>query len=68
MIRVTINRSSCEGYGNCLRAAPAVFDLDGDGLALVLTQPGDDQLARIRRASYDCPTDSISYTQDSAAQ
>jgi len=30
MIRAEVNRDTCEGYGNCVRAAPAVFDLDDE--------------------------------------
>lgn len=65
-ITVSANRQTCEGYGNCVRAAPAVFDLDDEGLVVLKQQQvGDDQLPRVRQATYDCPTDSISFEQPS---
>jgi ferredoxin len=65
MITVKVNRETCEGYANCVRAAPDVFDLDDEGLVVLKhEQVGDDQLPKVRRATYDCPTDSISFTPD----
>ena len=59
-ITVKVNRESCRGYGNCLLAAPEVFDLDDDGLVVLLQeQVGEDALGAVQRAIYDCPTDSI---------
>ena len=65
MIKVTANRETCEGYATCVRASQAIFDLDDDGL-VVLKQEAveDDQLAAVRRATYDCPTDSISFVEE----
>ena len=64
MAKVTVNRSTCEGYANCLRAAPAAFDLDEDDLVVLkLAEVGDDDLPRVRQAAYDCPTNSISVTE-----
>jgi ferredoxin len=68
MIRVNVNRETCEGYANCVRAAPDVFDLDDDDLVVLKQeQAGDEQLAKVRRATYDCPTESISFTDDGEA-
>lgn len=65
-ITVSANRGTCEGYGNCVRAAPAVFDLDDEGLVVLKEQQvRGDQLPRVRQARYDCPTDSISFEQRS---
>jgi ferredoxin len=64
MIRVEVNRTTCNGYGNCVLAADSIFDLDDDG-RVVLKQPAVDeaQLEAVRRAAYDCPTDSITYAE-----
>jgi ferredoxin len=65
MIKVSVNRETCEGYGNCVRDAPEVFDLGDDGkVTLLQAELPDDELARVRQASYDCPTDSISFVQE----
>jgi ferredoxin len=68
MINVKVNRETCEGYANCVRAAPDVFDLDNDDLVVLKQeQPGDEQVSKVRRATYDCPTESISFTEDEEA-
>jgi ferredoxin len=68
MLKVTVNRETCEGYANCVRAAPDVFDLDDDDLVVLKQdEPPDAQLSRVRRATYDCPTESISFTDDGEA-
>jgi ferredoxin len=65
MIRVVANRETCEGYATCIRAAPEIFDLDDDGLVKLNQEVvDDDQLGAVRRASYDCPTDSISFVEE----
>ena len=65
MIHIKVNRETCNGYANCMKASAAIFDVDDDGL-VVLKQDDvdDDQLAVVKRAVYDCPTDSISFTQE----
>jgi ferredoxin len=61
MIRIEINRETCNGYGNCVLAADGIFDLDDEGkVVLKQAEAGDDQADAVQRAVYDCPTDSIS--------
>lgn len=50
----------CQGYGNCIAASPEHFDLDDDGLVVVLretVEPGeeDDVAAAVR----SCPVAAI---------
>ena len=59
MLRITIDRQRCVGSGNCLYWAPATFDLDDDGVSMVIDPVGDDD-ERIRVAAEGCPTRSIS--------
>jgi ferredoxin len=67
MIRVIGNRETCSGFGTCLVAAESIFDLDDEGLVVVKQAlVDDDQLSAVRQAAYDCPTDSISFTEDAA--
>ena len=49
-----IDRQACMGSGNCLYWAPDVFDLDDDGVAVVIGEvaDGDD---RARQAADNCP-------------
>jgi ferredoxin len=63
MIEVTVDRATCRGYANCVLAAADVFDLDDEGkVVLKASTVEDSQVGAIRRAAYDCPTDSISFT------
>lgn len=64
--QVSVNRTTCEGYANCIRAAPDVFDLDdNDVVTLKREDLSDDDLPWVRRAAYDCPTNSITVVDDS---
>ncbi|GAA2874537.1 hypothetical protein GCM10010472_34880 [Pseudonocardia halophobica] len=61
MTDVEIDETACCGYGNCLVAAPEVFDLHTDtGIAFL--RPGRprevDRLA-VREAAADCPARAI---------
>jgi ferredoxin len=53
-----VDRDACMGSGNCLFWAPGVFDLDGDGIAVVIGDAtGRDE--EVRRAAANCPTSAI---------
>jgi ferredoxin len=63
--KVSVNRNTCEGYANCIRAAPGVFDLDdSDVVTLKREDLSEEDLPRVRRAAYDCPTNSIAVVDD----
>jgi ferredoxin len=58
--RVTVDLNRCQGYGNCVSAAPDVFDLDDSGLAVVLKEDvGEEELAAVRQAVGLCPVAAI---------
>ena len=60
---IRIDREICMGSGNCSFWAPGVFDLDDDGLAVVVdptAQPDD----KIVLAAQGCPTQAISVFRD----
>jgi ferredoxin len=61
-IEISIDRELCMGSGNCAFWAPGVFDLDDDGIAIVLdptAQPED----KIVMAAQGCPTQAITIEQ-----
>jgi ferredoxin len=63
MISVHVDRTLCQGYGNCVLAEAAVFDIDQEGLAVVdAAAVTEDRAAAIKRAAYDCPTEAITVT------
>lgn len=55
MYRVEIDRSLCEGMASCVKIAPATFDLDGGGIA-VLAGPADEAAVE---AAECCPFGAI---------
>jgi ferredoxin len=61
---ITINRDTCMGSGNCSFWAPGVFDLDDEGIAIVLdpnAQPED----KVVLAGQGCPTQAITIMRGS---
>ena len=57
-LEITINRERCIGSGNCGFWAPSTFDLDDEGVAVVIDADGDDEQS-IRNAAGGCPTRAI---------
>ena len=59
--RVEIDRETCNGYGNCVLAAPDVFDLDPDtNVAFVQDgHPVDADDSAVEEAEADCPVRAI---------
>jgi ferredoxin len=51
------------GSGNCSFWAPATFDLDDEGLAVVIDPEGD-ALERVELAAQGCPTTAITVGPD----
>jgi ferredoxin len=53
-----VDRDACMGSGNCVFWAPGVFDLDDDGVAVVV---GDvtGREEEVRKAVANCPTSAI---------
>ena len=64
MIRVEVDLTRCQGYGNCVGAAPGIFDLDDGGQALVLRQPDAGEESAIRAAARLCPVTAITVVED----
>ena len=57
-LEIEIDRDVCMGSGNCTFAAPGVFALDGEGVAVVL-DPGAAEEAKIVEAAKNCPSRAI---------
>jgi ferredoxin len=56
-MEIVIDTQACNGYGNCLVAAPHVFDLDPDTNVVVLLpgMPGEGDEDAVHEAVADCP-------------
>lgn len=57
-MRVTVDRTKCEGYAKCVQAAPKVFKLDEKFISAVIDPKGDSD-QKIALAAKVCPTKAI---------
>ena len=62
-VEIRIDREKCMGSGNCSFWAPKTFDLDEEGIAVVVDPEGDSD-EKIVLAAQGCPTQSISVWRD----
>lgn len=57
---VKADHALCQGYANCVDAAPDVFDIDDDGVVVVLrTDIGEEERARVGEAARSCPVNAL---------
>jgi ferredoxin len=65
-MRITADPQACVGSGQCVLAAPAVFDQDDDGIVVLRTDHLDDRsaAARIHDAVALCPSRALSVRPD----
>ena len=57
MTRIEVDRDRCVGSGACEALAADVFEVDDDGVLVVLRdQPADEDLPDVRDAVQACPT------------
>jgi len=60
MIKVKANRRLCEGFGNCVVAAPDVFDIDDDDRVIVLTESVEEaDRPTLQEAVRSCPVSAL---------
>ena len=62
-MKVSIDRTKCEGYAKCMQAAPKVFKLDAKMIAEVIDPKGDSE-EKILLAAKICPTKAISLEEE----
>jgi ferredoxin len=62
-LEVDIDRDACMGSGNCIYAAPGVFDLDDDSVAILVDTAGSPENDVIT-AARNCPTHAITVRCD----
>ncbi|MFC5747939.1 ferredoxin [Actinomadura rugatobispora] len=59
-MRVTVDRTRCQGHALCVMNAPDLFDLDDEGRAGVLADPVPRDLGTAaREATGGCPEQAI---------
>lgn len=64
-IEIEIDRDLCMGSGNCVYAAPGVFALDDETVAVVVDPDGCDE-ASVLSAARNCPSAAITVRRDGA--
>lgn len=53
-IHIKIDPTRCEGFGNCINAAPDIFELDDDGHVRLKREAVEDEFSEVvRRAVYE---------------
>lgn len=51
---------ACQGYANCVDAAPDTYDIDDDGVVVLLkAHISDDERPRIEEAARSCPVSAL---------
>ncbi len=66
-MKIRVDRSLCQGLGNCVVAAPTVFKLDEEGKAVFLN-PGSISEEQLREAAESCPLNAIIIEDDNGNQ
>jgi ferredoxin len=64
MLRLIADRDTCQGYGNCITAAPDVYDIDDDGKVVLLVDAIDEaDHGRVEEANRSCPVNALSFEE-----
>lgn len=62
-MRIHADTDLCVAAGQCVLAAPTVFDNDEDALVTLLTDtPDDGEMGRVQQAIVRCPSGAITLT------
>lgn len=66
-MKIHSDRDKCQGYGNCVDLAPERFDLDDDGLVVVLRDSVDEsEREDVIGAVRSCPVQALWLSDDDA--
>jgi ferredoxin len=61
MATLKADLTMCQGYGNCMAVAEDYFDIDDDGVVIVLSaQVAESDTARVEDAARSCPASALS--------
>lgn len=57
---IRADKAKCEGYGNCVIAAPEFLDVDDEGVVVVIQEHvPDSALGRADNAARSCPVSAL---------
>jgi ferredoxin len=61
-VTLTVDPERCQGHGRCVLINPALFDINDEGIAVVLApQPFGAAVADAERAIGNCPEQAIAW-------
>jgi ferredoxin len=66
-MKITVDRTKCEGYAKCLQVSPKVFKLDAKMIAEVIDHKGDSD-DKILFAAKLCPTKAITLEEEGSGK
>ena len=58
-LRIHIDRTLCVSFGDCVDAAPSVFELDDEDIAVFVTDAGSISREELIEACACCPVDAL---------
>jgi ferredoxin len=60
-MKVIVDLDVCQAHGDCVVAAPEIFDLgeEDDVVTVIQPEPGEELRAKAERAEQDCPVTAI---------
>lgn len=61
IVRIVVDLNRCQGYGQCVFLAPAVFELHGEEALMYDCGPGEVQRLPVVRAAAACPVQAIRF-------
>ncbi len=59
LVRVVVDLTRCQGYGQCAFLAPQVFAMNGAEALVYDPDPGEEQRERVLRAAAACPVQAL---------
>jgi ferredoxin len=67
-LRIHIDRDLCVGFGDCIEAAPGVFEFDDEDIAVFVSQAGSIGREKLIEACASCPVDALTAFDEKGEQ
>jgi ferredoxin len=66
-LTLRIDRDLCVGFGDCIQVAPEAFELDSEGVAVVIQGAEEVERERLLEACRACPVDALTAHDEDGA-
>ncbi len=67
-LRILIDRDLCVSFGDCIEAAPAIFEFDEEEIATFVGEAGAITREELIAACASCPVDALMATDEKGEQ